>query len=53
MASNTKASETRRKHKQAQSGKLRKKALNKAGTTRTETELFGNTLAATPASASK
>ncbi len=45
MASNTKASENRRKHKQAQSGKPRKKALNKKGTTRSEAELFGNTLA--------
>ncbi len=45
MASNTKASETRRKNKQAKAGKPRKKALNKKGTTRTEAELFGNALA--------
>jgi len=45
MASNTKASELRRKHKHAQAGKKRKKALKKAGSTRSEAELFGNTLA--------
>jgi hypothetical protein len=44
MASNTKASETRRKNKNQKAGRDRKKALNKKGTTRTEREMFGNVI---------
>jgi hypothetical protein len=44
MASNTNASEKRRKHKGQKTGRARKRALNKKGTTRTEGELFGNIL---------
>lgn len=48
MASNTKATEYRRKNKSNKTGRDRKKALAKNGTTRTEAELFGNELSAAP-----
>ncbi|MFO0725020.1 MAG: hypothetical protein U1E65_14670 [Myxococcota bacterium] len=44
MASNTKATETRRKNKQTNVGKKSRKKVAAKGTTRTEAELFGNTL---------
>lgn len=45
MASNTKATELRRKNKQTKVGRKARKAVARKGTTRTETELFGNALA--------
>jgi hypothetical protein len=45
MASNTKATELRRKNKQTKVGRKARKAVARKGTTRTETQLFGNTLA--------
>jgi hypothetical protein len=44
VASPTKTSETRRRNKSRKLGRERKKKIAKAGTTRTEAELFGNTL---------
>lgn len=44
MASNSKQTEIKRTSKARGAGKLRKKALEKQGTTRSEAELFGSVL---------
>ncbi len=44
MASATKQSSTIRRRKQITNGRGRKKTLDKKGTTRSESELFGNVL---------
>ena len=44
MSSNTKQTEAIRLNKTRKQGKNRKKALHNKGTTRSEAELFGNTL---------
>lgn len=44
MASNSKSTETVRYNKKSKSGRNRKRAVTKLGTTRSEAELFGNTL---------
>jgi hypothetical protein len=46
MASPTKTSETKRKNKTRKLGRDRKKKIAKAGSTRSEKALFGNTLSA-------
>lgn len=45
MASNTKATEKRRKNKATITGRKARKKIAARGTTRSEAELFGNTLA--------
>lgn len=44
MSSNTKQTESIRLNKARKQGKDRKKSLHNKGTTRSEAELFGNTL---------
>jgi len=44
MASNTRKTETKRLSKNRAQGKDRKRQQERAGTTRTEAELFGNVL---------
>ncbi|MBI4816945.1 MAG: hypothetical protein HY791_11845 [Deltaproteobacteria bacterium] len=44
MASPTNSTVKRRVHKAQKNGRARKKQLEKKGTTRTEAELFGNTV---------
>ena len=44
MSSNSKQTEAIRLNKERKQGKRRKKDLVRKGTTRTEAELFGNTL---------
>lgn len=44
MASNNKQTEIKRTGKARNAGKLRKKALERKGTTRSEAELFGSVL---------
>ncbi|MBI2376318.1 MAG: hypothetical protein HYV07_20150 [Deltaproteobacteria bacterium] len=44
MSSPTKSTSKRRQKKAQTNGRDRKKALAKKGTTRTETELFGNAI---------
>ena len=44
MASNAKRTGTKRLRRQRSAGRRRKKDLERTGTTRSEAELFGNTL---------
>ena len=44
MSSMAKKTGTKRLRRERNAGKKRKKQVNRAGTTRTEAELFGNTL---------
>jgi hypothetical protein len=44
VASNTKISDTQRRNKTRKSGRLRKRSLEKKGTTKSELEMFGNVL---------